>query len=128
MARISRDRASRRQAASEPQVNRGILLYRGRPAEDTDLNRSTVYVSEPFPARFKSGTELTDDDLTNPREPWQMRAKLCTELLSEICLHSYEVRYHMKAGDTLNQEHKWIAYDSLSRTSRKHPTICNAHT
>jgi hypothetical protein len=86
---------------------RSIAVYyytENPPSNDTDLNRSTIYVSEPFPTRFKNGTKLSEDDLTNLRELWQMRANLSTELLGEICHHGYEMLYHVKAGDSLNQE------------------------
>lgn len=86
---------------------RSIAVYyytENPPSSDTNLNRSTVYVSEPFPARFKEGIQLSEDDLTNLRELWQMRANLSTELLGEISLHGYDMLYHLKPGDTLSQE------------------------
>lgn len=53
---------------------------------------------------FKTGTQLTEGDLTNPRELWQMRANLSRELLEEICHHGHEILYHLPEGDALNKE------------------------
>lgn len=74
------------------------------PSDDTDLNRSTVYVSEPFPSRFQEGTELNEKELIDLRELWQMRANLNKELLEEICPQDYNALYLLQPGDRLNRE------------------------
>lgn len=74
------------------------------PTDDTDLNRSTIYVSEPFPSRFQEGTQLNEKDLIDLRELWQMRANLNKELLEEIGLHGYNALYHLQPGNTLSRE------------------------
>jgi len=82
-----------------------VYYYTERPpSDDTDLNRSTVYVSEPMPSKFSSDSRLSAHDLVSLRELLQLRSNLCTELLGEISHHGYEFLYHLRPGDVLSQD------------------------